>query len=190
MQGVLHRPEEHRDVVHPHPLAPPARTGLFVAVAACAAAVAPLGAAGASARALPATAAAACTKGSIAPAVARAGKAQGTTAKLGKPGFRCADGWAYAFADLGPSKHAIAVTFVFKSTGGAWVTKNRASRLQGARQPGSRHALQGGLRIQLGLAQPDDLAEYRRRMTTRVLVLGAGFGGLELATMLSEALGR
>ena len=27
-------------------------------------------------------------------------------------------------------------------------------------------------------------------MKTRVLVLGAGFGGLELATMLSEALGN
>ena len=26
-------------------------------------------------------------------------------------------------------------------------------------------------------------------MTTRVLILGAGFGGLELSTMLSEALG-
>ena len=100
--------------------------GLFIAVAACAAAVASLGAAGASARALPATAAASCTKASIAPAVARAGKAQGTTAKLGKPGFRCADGWAYAFADLGPAKHGIAVTFVFKGSAGTWVLKNRA----------------------------------------------------------------
>jgi sulfide:quinone oxidoreductase len=30
---------------------------------------------------------------------------------------------------------------------------------------------------------------YDRPVTTRVLILGAGFGGLELSTMLSEALG-
>src|SRR5260370_33865025 len=30
---------------------------------------------------------------------------------------------------------------------------------------------------------------YARPMKTRVVVLGAGFGGLELSTMLSEALG-
>ncbi len=66
-----------------------------------------------------------CIKSSIAPAVARAGKAQGTTAKLTGAGFKCADGWAYALASVGPAKHAIAVTFVFKSTGQTWQLKNR-----------------------------------------------------------------
>src|SRR4029078_11803677 len=31
--------------------------------------------------------------------------------------------------------------------------------------------------------------QYARRMTPRILVLGAGFGGLELATTVSEELG-
>jgi hypothetical protein len=32
-------------------------------------------------------------------------------------------------------------------------------------------------------------AGYGRSMNTRVLILGAGFGGLELSTMLAEAFG-
>ncbi len=40
-----------------------------------------------------------------------------------------------------------------------------------------------------GVALVHVLACILPAMTTRVLVLGAGFGGLELSTMLSEALG-
>ena len=102
-------------------------TGLLVALAVCIAAVCSLGAAAASARATTPGAAKMCLRSSIAPAVARAGKAQGTTARLDKANFRCAGGWAYALASVGPAKHAVAVTFIFKSSGQAWQLKNRIS---------------------------------------------------------------
>jgi hypothetical protein len=102
-------------------------TGLVVALAVCIAAVCSLGAAGASAHSVSAGASKMCVRGSIAPAVSKAGKAQGTTAKLSKGGasFKCAGNWAYANADVGPTAHSIAVTFIFKSTGKAWTLKNR-----------------------------------------------------------------
>jgi hypothetical protein len=102
-------------------------TGLLVALAVCIAAVCSLGASVASARATTPGTAKMCVKSSIAPAVARAGKAQGTTAKLTRSGFKCANGWAYALASVGPAKHAVAVTFIFKSSGQTWQLKNRMS---------------------------------------------------------------
>jgi hypothetical protein len=119
--------EEHPDVVRTHSLPRHRSIGLFVALAVCAAAVCTIGAAAASARALSAGATNMCTKASIAPAVAKAGKAHGTIAKLRTAGFKCAGGWAYANADLGPAKHAIAVTFIFEGSGRAWILKNRAT---------------------------------------------------------------
>jgi hypothetical protein len=98
--------------------------GMLVALAVCAAAVCTVGAA-ADARALSSAAAKPCSKASIAPAVARAGKAQGTSARLNKAGFGCGSGWAYASADVGPAKHGIAVTFVFRRSGRAWILENR-----------------------------------------------------------------
>jgi hypothetical protein len=99
--------------------------GRLVALAVCAAAVCALGAATASARALSNTAAPPCSKAWLAPAVARAGKAQGTWARLNKAGLGCGSGWAYASADVGPVKHGIAVTFVFKRSGRAWILEDR-----------------------------------------------------------------
>jgi hypothetical protein len=100
-------------------------TGLVVALAVGIAAVCSLGAATASAHSVSTGASKMCVRASIAPAVAKAGKAQGTTAKLSKNSFKCSGNWAYAIADLGPAKHSVAVTFVFKNTGQSWALKNR-----------------------------------------------------------------
>jgi 5-methylcytosine-specific restriction endonuclease McrA len=100
-------------------------TGLVAALAVCIAAICSLGAAGASAHPVSSGASKMCVRASIAPAVSKAGKAQGTTAKLSKSGFKCAGNWAYANADVGPTAHSVAVTFIFKNTGKAWTLKNR-----------------------------------------------------------------
>jgi hypothetical protein len=99
---------------------------LLVALGLFAALVSTLGVAGANAQSTSAGKATVCAKTSIAAAVARAGKAQGTTASLGTGSFKCASGWAYANANVGPAKHGVAVTFVFKQAGSAWKLANRA----------------------------------------------------------------
>lgn len=40
--------------------------------------------------------------------------------------FRCADGWAVAFPDLGPAATAVTVTAVFEAEGQFWIPKDRA----------------------------------------------------------------
>ena len=54
----------------------------------------------------------------------------------------------------------------------------------------SSSQLQGAERQRLSFAIIGQARVYDRRMPARVVILGAGFGGLELATMLSEALGE
>ena len=39
--------------------------------------------------------------------------------------FRCADGWAVAFADVGPKGEQVTVTVVLEAEGQFWIPKNR-----------------------------------------------------------------
>jgi hypothetical protein len=110
-------------------LRPPGRSSLAIAAAAAVAAF-PATSAAASARLASQTeagaASATCTKAAISKAVTAAGKAQKAPARLLKKQFKCADGWAYADANLGRGAEAVTVTFVFKASGATWALKNRA----------------------------------------------------------------
>jgi len=44
----------------------------------------------------------------------------------GSGSFRCADGWAVAFPEAGPSETAVTVTAVFEAEGQFWVPKDRS----------------------------------------------------------------
>jgi len=129
---------------HTHHLAPSIEaTGMLVGLAVCIAAVCTLGriplrALGAPPR--PERPRKMCVRSSIAPAVAKAGKAQGTTrdAEQDRPSSAPGRAGPYALADLGPRESTpVAVTLIFKSSGsGRGVLKNRISVCQGARSPG------------------------------------------------------
>lgn len=66
-----------------------------------------------------------CSTAAITKAVKAAGKAQGTTATLVAHNFKCADGWAYADASMGPENAQVDVTLVFKRDGDEWVAADR-----------------------------------------------------------------
>lgn len=66
-----------------------------------------------------------CDKASIERAVSESGRAEGTTAALSKGGFRCADGWAVAFADVGPADAAVTETLLFEAEGQFWIPQDR-----------------------------------------------------------------
>ncbi len=71
------------------------------------------------------TGVAVCDAATIGKAVAAVGTSQKTTAVLNPGGFKCADGWAYAYANLGPAAHAVTVTLVFEAEGQFWVPMDR-----------------------------------------------------------------
>ena len=66
-----------------------------------------------------------CSTAAITKAVKAEGKAQNTTATLVAHNFKCADGWAYADANVGPDGNQVTVTFVFKRDGDEWVAADR-----------------------------------------------------------------
>jgi len=54
------------------------------------------------------------------------GTAQGV--ELAQPdSFTCADGWAYAFVNVGSGDEQVTVTKVFEAEGQFWVEKDRAT---------------------------------------------------------------
>lgn len=71
-----------------------------------------------------------CDRASMQEAVASWEKAfgDGGTATLpdSPNSFRCADGWAVAFPDVGPAESAVTVTAVFEAEGQFWIPKDRA----------------------------------------------------------------
>lgn len=81
--------------------------------------------AGASTDQMLTTGVAVCDAAAIGKAVDAVGASQKTTAVLNPGGFKCADGWAYAYADLGPGAEAVTVTLVFEAEGQFWVPKDR-----------------------------------------------------------------
>jgi hypothetical protein len=67
---------------------------------------------------------AACDRTAIAEAVAAQGSAD-APARLVEDGFGCADGWAYAYANVGEGEEDVTVTFVLQSSDGAWAVRDR-----------------------------------------------------------------
>lgn len=72
------------------------------------------------------TGVATCDRASIEQAVADTGTAQKTTATLSQGGYRCADGWAVAFADVGPPATATTQTLIFEAEGQFWIPQDPA----------------------------------------------------------------
>lgn len=54
-------------------------------------------------------------------------KAQGSEGTLSADGFGCADGWAYAYVDVGPEGEQITETALFQAEGAFWVPQDRAA---------------------------------------------------------------
>lgn len=76
------------------------------------------------------TGSAKCDQASMDKAVASWAKAYGGGEEATLPGtkgsYRCADGWAVAYPDLGPQDTAVTVTAVFEAEGQFWIPKDRA----------------------------------------------------------------
>lgn len=67
-----------------------------------------------------------CDRSAIADAVSE--QAGGDApARLDEGGFGCADGWAYAYADVGSGEEEITITVVLKSSDGSWTVQDRAT---------------------------------------------------------------
>lgn len=75
------------------------------------------------------TGSAKCDRSSLEEAVQSWSQANGD-AKVELPdspgSFRCADGWAVAFPDVGTGQDAVTVTAVFEAEGQFWIPKDRA----------------------------------------------------------------
>ncbi len=72
---------------------------------------------------------AACTQAGIEAAVtayAKAGKEGAVLASGGGKPYRCADGWAVGFVNVGPQAVAVTTTVVWQAEGPYWVPQNRA----------------------------------------------------------------
>ena len=54
------------------------------------------------------------------------GDGEDATLPEGSDSFRCADGWAVAFPDVGPEATAVTVTSVFEAEGQFWIPKDRS----------------------------------------------------------------
>lgn len=67
-----------------------------------------------------------CDRTAIADAVATQAN-EGAPARLDGDGYGCADGWAYAYADVGSGEEEITVTLVLKSSDGSWTVQDRAT---------------------------------------------------------------
>lgn len=75
------------------------------------------------------TGSAKCDQASMQRAVGNWAKAYGGGEKASLPdsdgSYRCADGWAVAFPDLGSGNTAVTVTAVFEAEGQFWIPKDR-----------------------------------------------------------------
>jgi len=68
-----------------------------------------------------------CDEASIGKAVAAAGTKSAPAVLPPDPGlFKCADGWAYAYPDVGTGDERFTVTMVFEAEGQFWIPKDRA----------------------------------------------------------------
>lgn len=69
-----------------------------------------------------------CTKSEISAAVAKTGNAESGEAVLapGAGSYKCADGWAVAFANVGEGQEQITTTVVFEAEGQFWIPQDRA----------------------------------------------------------------
>jgi hypothetical protein len=67
-----------------------------------------------------------CDRSAIADVVA-AQAGVDAPARLDENGYGCADGWAYAYADVGTGEEEVTVTFVLKSSDGSWTVQDRAT---------------------------------------------------------------
>lgn len=76
------------------------------------------------------TGSAECDRSSIEKAVSSWAEAYGDGEKASLPdspgSFRCADGWAVAFPEVGPPETSVTVTAVFEAEGQFWVPKDRS----------------------------------------------------------------
>ena len=72
----------------------------------------------------------ACDRASVEKGVAAWTKAYGDGERATLPGgsgaYRCADGWAVAFPEVGPKAEAVTVTVVLEAEGQFWIPKDRA----------------------------------------------------------------
>jgi hypothetical protein len=79
-----------------------------------------------------------CSQGLMATAVKAWAKVQGGGGQATLPGgsdsFKCADGWAVAFPNVGSGENQITVTAVFEAEGPIWVPQDR-SKVCGKNSP-------------------------------------------------------
>ena len=72
----------------------------------------------------------ACDRASIEEGVTAWSKAYGngepTTLPGGSTAYRCAEGWAVAFPEVGPKAEAVTATVVLEAEGQFWIPKDRA----------------------------------------------------------------
>ena len=69
-----------------------------------------------------------CTESEISKAVEQTGSQESGEAVLadGADNYKCADGWAVAFANVGTGQEQITTTLVFQAEGQFWVPQDRA----------------------------------------------------------------
>ena len=69
-----------------------------------------------------------CTESEISKAVEQTGSQESGKAELapGADSYKCADGWAVAFANVGEGQEQITTTLVFQAEGQFWVPQDRA----------------------------------------------------------------
>lgn len=69
-----------------------------------------------------------CTESEISKAVEQTGSQESGEAVLapGADSYKCADGWAVAFANVGTGQEQITTTLVFQAEGQFWVPQDRA----------------------------------------------------------------
>ncbi|MFM9044153.1 MAG: hypothetical protein ACKOPI_08515 [bacterium] len=79
-----------------------------------------------------------CSQGALTTAVQAWSKAQGdgqqASLPSGSDSFKCADGWAVAFPNVGSGPGEITVTAVFQAEGPVWVPQDR-SKVCGKKSP-------------------------------------------------------
>ena len=69
-----------------------------------------------------------CTESEISKAVEQTGSEESGKAELapGADSYKCADGWAVAFANVGEGQEQITSTLVFEAEGQFWIPQDRA----------------------------------------------------------------
>jgi hypothetical protein len=68
-----------------------------------------------------------CNEGTFVKLAEEFAQAQGSEGTLAADGYGCADGWAYAFVDVGPEGEQITETALFQAEGAFWVPQDRAA---------------------------------------------------------------